>query len=320
MIPGNSHLSRSGAIVLIAGGIFGATSPSAAQTDGPIVRMGAMAFDGGGEAYYGADYGVWANNGIVPQITTAQSGQVIIQGVLSGELDVGIANPFSIATAIARNIPIVMIAPAVVYSSKDSTPNLVVAKNGSIKSPKDLIGATFGVTTLSDLSQLSLLAWLERNNIPRDGVKFVELTFGEVGVALTKNVIQAAIIIEPFRSAAIAAGQIHDIGDTLLAMAPEISPMAWFTTRTWLKNNRDLAKRLVKAIYATAAFTNNHPKETGDTLARITKTEPAVMASLKRLIFATSNERRYTEPILSFAAEYKMIARPVTFEEFSPPI
>ena len=53
--------------------------------------MGAMAFDGGGEAYYGADYGVWANNGIVPQITTAQSGQVIIQGVLSGELDIGIA-------------------------------------------------------------------------------------------------------------------------------------------------------------------------------------------------------------------------------------
>ena len=137
------------------------------------------------------------------------------------------------------------------------------------------------MTTLSDLSQLSLLAWLERNNIPRDGVKFVELTFGEVGVALTKNVIQAAIIIEPFRSAAIAAGQIHDIGDTLLAMAPEISPMAWFTTRTWLKNNRDLAKRLVKAIYATAAFTNNHPKETGDTLARITKTEPAVMASFE---------------------------------------
>jgi NitT/TauT family transport system substrate-binding protein len=311
------QMRRSTALTLIGGGILAGARPAFAQTAPATVRMGSMALDAAGESYYGTEAGIFASNGIAPQITTSQTGAAIIQGVLAGDLDVGVANPLALAIAIARNIPVVMIAPAVVYSKADSNPNFVVAKDGPIKSPKDLVGATFGVSTLADLNQLSLLAWLDANGVPRDGVKFVELKFGELGSALQRNIIQAAIITEPFKTDAMRAGQIRDFSDTYLSIAPEISPMVWFASKAWLQKNPDTAKRLVSAIYATARWSNSHTKETGDMLAKLAKMDPAVVANMKRLIFATSNERKYSEPLLKLAARYNMIPRPVSFEEYT---
>lgn len=132
--------------------------------------------------------------------------------------------------------------------------------------------------------------------------------------------IQAGLLTEPFKADAVRAGQVREFGDTVLAIAPELAPTVWFASKPWLQNNPDLAKRLVKGIYATALFANTHPRETGESLVRISKMDPAVVATMKRLIFATGNERRYVEPILVLAAKYGMVSRPLTFEEYCPPI
>jgi NitT/TauT family transport system substrate-binding protein len=310
-------LPRFAASALIAGSILVASVPSVAQTAPAPVRMGAMAIDASGEAYYGNDSGIFQSNGISPQITTVSSGSAIIAAVLAGDLDVGLANPLQIASAISRGIPLQMIAPAVIYSKGDANPNFVVAKDGPIKSPKDLAGATFGVTTLADLNTLSLMAWLDANKVPRDGVKFVEMKFGELGLALQRNTIQAAIITEPFKTDAMRAGLIREFGDTYLAIAPEISPMVWFSTKSWLQKNPDTAKRVVNGIYATAKWANSHTHESGDMLAKIAKMDPAVVASMKRLYFATSNDKKYSEALLTLAARYGMLQHPITFEEYS---
>jgi NitT/TauT family transport system substrate-binding protein len=313
-------ISRSAAMSFMAGGVAALALPAAAQTAGVPVRMGSMAIDPGAEPNYGADAGTWADNGILAQITVSQTGNTIMQGVMAGELDAGVSNPLGLAVAVARNIPIAMIAPSCLYSARDGNANLVVAKDGPVKTPRDLIGATFGVGALGDFSQLTLMAWLEKNNIPRDGVKFVELKRGEFGTALVKNLIQGALLTEPFKTDAIRAGQVRVIGDTELAVAPETAPIVWFASKPWLQKNPDVAKRLVKGIYATAQFANTHQAETAETLARISKMDPSAVTNMKRLRYATSNERRYVEPTLILAWKYGMLSRPVTFDEFCPPI
>jgi NitT/TauT family transport system substrate-binding protein len=312
--------SRSAAMSLMAAGLVASALPAGAQTASAPVRMGSMAIDAAAQPYYGADAGIWTQNGILAQITLAQTGNAIMQGVMAGELDVGVSNPLGLAVAIARNIPIAMIAPACLYSLRDGNPNLVVAKDGPIKTARDLVGATFGVGALGDFSQLTLMAWLDKNNIPRDGVKFVELKRGEFGTALVKNLIQAGLLTEPFKTDAVRAGQVRVIGDTELAVAAETAPIVWFASKPWLQQNPDLAKRLLKGIYATAQFANAHPAQTAETLVRITKMDPAAIADMKRLLCATSNEPRYVEPTLALAWKYGMLSRPLSFKEFCPPI
>lgn len=313
-------IRRAGAISLIAGSLAALARPATAQTPGTPVRMGSMAIDAAAEPNYGADAGIFAQYGIAPQITVEQTGNAIMEAVIAGDLDAGVSNPLGLAVAVARNIPIAMIAPCCLYGHSDGNANLAVAKDGPIKTPHDLVGATFGVGALNDFSQLTLMAWLDKNDIPREGVKFVEMKRGEFGTALVKNLIQAALLTEPFKTDAIRAGQIRIIGDTELAVAPETAPIVWFAMKPWLQKNGDLAKRLVRGIYATARYANTHRPETAVSLARMTKLDVAVVSAMARLDFATTNDPRYVEPTLALAYKYGMLPRPVSFAEFCPPL
>jgi phthalate 4,5-dioxygenase len=315
-MPANGP-SRSAALALIGGGMLALARPASAQAPGAIVRVGAIPIDADGESYYGVSAGIYASNGINAVITTLNTGSAIVAAVLAGDLDVGLANPLQIAVAISRNIPFQTIAPAVLYALRDSNPNLVVAKASPFKSPKDLIGATFGVPSLSDFNQLSLLAYLDANKIPRDSVHFVELPFTEIGAALQRGIIQSGILTEPFKTIAMEAGQIRDFGDTYLSIRPEIVPAFWFATKGWIQKNPEVAKNFVNAIFATAKWANAHTKESGDVLAKVAKMDPAVVAKMTRIRFATSNDRKYSEHTLALAYQYGMLARPVTFEEFN---
>jgi NitT/TauT family transport system substrate-binding protein len=312
-----SVMRRSAALGLVAGGVLAGAQSALAQAVLPTVRIGTMAIDAGGQAYYGTDAGIFVANGVNPQVTTMAGGAPIVAAILSGDLEVGASNPLQVAAAIARGIPLQMVAPGCLYSKRDASANLFVAKASPMTKPTDLAGATFGVGALGDFNQLSLLAWLDGNGVARDGVKFVELKFGELGLALQRGTVQAAIIAEPAKTEALRAGLVREFGDTYLAIEPELCPLAWVAAKGWLEKNPDTMKSFVKGLYATAKWANVNTRQSAGILAKYSKVDRAVVASTKRLYFATANDRKYVEPILNLAARYHMLARPVTFEEFS---
>lgn len=309
-------MSRSAAMTLIAGGVLAAAQPARAQSTATTVRMGTIPIEPSAEAYYGADEGIFAANGIAPVVSTFTNGATIVQAVVGGDLDVGETNPFQLAVAIARGIPLQMIAPACLYDKSVANPNVVVAKNSPIRSPQDLAGATIGVGSLGDFNQLSLWAWLDANHVPRASIKYVELPFPEIGPALARGTIQAGFIVEPAKTEAMRAGLIRDFADTYIALAPVIATTVWFASKNWLQKNPGPAKDLVKAIYATGRWANTHGPEAAAIIAKVTKIDPAIVAAQQRRLFATANDRRYVEVILTLAARYGMLARPVTYDEF----
>ena len=308
--------SRAGALSLMAGGILAATRPVSAQTALPVVRIGAQAIEPAAEPFYGTEAGIFAANGITPQVTTLGNGAAIVQAVVGGDLDAGETNPLQLAVAISRNIPLVMIAAACIYTKKVANPNFVVAKNSPIKVPKDLIGATLGVGALGDFNQISLFAWLDANGVPRNSVKYVELPFPEIGAALQRGTIQGGFITEPAKTEAMRAGLIRDFADTYPAVAPEVATVVWFTTKSWLQKNPETAKKLVAGIYATGKWANTHPQEAAEILAKVTKADLAVLKTQQRRLFATGYDRKYIEGTLNLAARYGALPRPVTIEEF----
>jgi len=210
-----------------------------------------------------------------------------------------------------------MLAPGCLYSKRDASVNLFVAKDAPYTKPKDLAGATFGVGTLGDFNQLSLFAWLDANGVPRDGVKFVELKFGEAGLALQRGTVQAAMIAEPAKAEALRAGLVREFSDTYLAIEPELCPLMWVASKDWVQKNPETAKAFVRGMYATARWANVNLRQSADILAKYAKVDASVINMTKRLYFATQNDRKYVEPILDLAERYHMLARPVTYEEFT---
>jgi NitT/TauT family transport system substrate-binding protein len=309
-------MQRSVALGLVAG-MFAAARPAAAQSVLPVVRIGAVSIDSSAEAYYGTETGIFAASGFTPQVTTLTNGAAIMAAVVGGDLDVGLSNPMQIAVALARGVPVQMIAPGALYSKRDASITIVVGKDSPFKVPKDLIGSTLAIGALSDFNQLSLWAWLESNNIPRDSIHVVELPLGEMGAAIARGTVQAAFTSEPYKTTAVRAGQIRDFADTYLTIAPEIATTVWLSTKGWLQKNPDTARKLVNGIYATARWANAHVAESGAILAKAAKMDPAVVATMRRSYYATSNDRKYVESMLKLAARFNMLARPVTFEQYT---
>ena len=310
------NITRFAAISTAGAGLLLGSRPVFAQSALPTVRMGTMPNDVEGEPFYGADAGTWQANGINPDVTYFASGANIVTALLAGNIDVGIVNPLSIAVAIARNIPLQALAPGILVSKLHTYPNMVVAKDSPIKTAKDLAGATIGVSEIGSFNYYSVLAWLDGYGVAPKSVKFVELKFTEVGIALQRGLIQASFLPEPFTSQFLAAGLIRLFADTYLAVAPELSPAIWCTTRAWVKNNPDTAKKLVNGVFATAKYCNTHLAETGAILIKVAKLDPTALASVRRANFATQPDKKYLDPILQMANKYGALPRPVSYEEF----
>jgi len=310
------NISRFAAFSSAGAALLLGARPALAQSALPIVRMGTMPNDVEGEPFYGADAGTWIANGINPDITYFATGANIITALLGGSIDVGISNPLSIAVAIARNIPLQGLAPGVLISKEHTYPNLVVAKDSPMKTAKDLAGATIGVSEIGSFNYYSVLAWLDGYGVSPKSVKFVELPFTEVGVALQQGRIQASFLPEPFTTQFLAAGLIRLFADTYMAVAPNLSVAIWCTTRAWVKNNPDTVKRFLNGVYATAKYCNTHQAQTGSTLIRVAKLDPAALGSVRRAYFATQPDKKYLDPILQMANKYGALPRPVSYEEF----
>jgi NitT/TauT family transport system substrate-binding protein len=319
MTPAAPSIRRSAALALVAAGVLAATRAARAQAVPTTVRIGTMSLDPFGETYFGVDQGIYRNNGIDAQLSTLPNGSTIVQSVLGGDLDVGLANIVTVAAAVAKGIPLLMIAPAALYSAKHSYSRLCVAKNSPFKTAKDLDGGTIAVSSLNDFNQLGVAAWLEHNGVPPARVHFIELKFPEMGPALQRGTVQAATIAEPALSSAIHLNEARAFADVYEVIAPEFANIVWFTSKSWLQKNPDTAKRLVSGIYATARWSNDHQPQSADILAKVSKMDPTVVAAMTRAYFATSSNPKYVQAPLDFALRYGLISRPVTTAEFIAP-
>ena len=308
-------MRRNAALALVAGSVFVASRVAGAQ-ELPLVRIGTNAIDALGEAYYGADSGIFRSNGLNAVVTTTPNGSTTAQAVIAGDLDVGLGNIVTVAAGVAHGIPLQMIAPAALYSAKHAYSALCCAKTSPMASAKDLIGQPCAVSTLNDFNQLGIEAWLEKNGVAVSKVKFVELKFAEMGAALARGTVAAATISEPALTASLNTGQTRVFADVYSAIAPEFANIVWFSTKTWLQKNPDSAKRLVTGIYATARWANTHLAESATIIARIAKIDPATVGGMRRAFFATGPDPKYVQAPLDYAFRFGLTARAVTTAEF----
>ena len=106
--------------------------------------------------------------------------------------------------------------------------------------------------------------------------------------------MSAGYIGEPVLSSVLGV-TARSIGNPYAALGPQVLICNWVTTHDWLDANRDLAKRFVAAMSATAHL---------DTIKRI-----------HRAAYATGYDPKMLAPSLDAAYRFKVIPRPVTADE-----
>ena len=288
-----------------------AALPAGAQT-AQVVRLACFPTDSYGEAYYAQDMGFFKEHGIGVEFTVNNAGAVALAAVAGNGVDIGVANPVSVAQAFAKGVPISAFAGGGLYTAASPATLLVVPKNSPLKTPKDLEGKTIGLPGLGDQLQSAMMIWLQKNGADPAKVKFVEVNPPTVMLAaLAQGRIDAATPPEPVLTQSLQT-DARIFGDPFSAVAPRFFIGLWIARTEWLKANPDLARRFADAIYETGRWANGHRDESAAILAKYAKGDAAVFRTMRRATYTGSAlDARLIQPILDAGTQTGMLSSPV---------
>lgn len=279
-----------------------AAFPAPAQQE--PVKIAVLPSDSASLAYYALDRGSFKQEGLAVELLPLQSGPAIAAAVASGAADFGAANIIALAVAREKGLPFVAVSPAGVYTSKAVTQGLVVPKNSSLKTAKNLAGHVIAVDSLKTLATISISAWVDRNGGDSTALKYVELPFGQMGAALDTGRVEAAFIPEPILSN-VLAGNARLLAAPLDAIAAELQLGAWFTRADYFKAHPDIVRSVVAVLAENAVWAMANKAAAGQAYERQTKIP--ITGRTQRMQQSGRADFAQLQPLIDAAAKYGVL-------------
>src|SRR5665213_3982643 len=116
--------------------------------------------------------------------------------------------------------------------------------------------------------------------------------------------IDAATLVQPFLSVALAGKAVRSVGDPGGAIGTLYLQSAWFTSKAFAEKNPDVVLRFIRAMREAQTYVNGHHPETAGLLAQFTKIDPA-MISVERTRQGVTFDLGMIQPLIDAAARYK---------------
>jgi NitT/TauT family transport system substrate-binding protein len=289
--------------------------PGAAQTALAPIRVGATPNDTYSEAYYALEMGFFQKAGLAAEVQSLNNGAAVSAAVASGALDVGVSTPAQLANAISRGVPFVLIAAGALETPKVPVGLVAVAKNGPLRTAKDLEGKVVALNSLRTLQEAALNLWMAKNGADVSKVKVIELVAAEQGAAIERGTIDAAVLGEPSQSIALKTGNLRVLADPYAAIAPQFLVSGWFSTSGWAQKNPDFVKRFQAAIYDAGRWANDHHNESAAILSKYTKMDVEIIRAMGRCPFTDRLRISDIQPHLDAAVKVGIISRPMSASE-----
>lgn len=263
------------------------TSMSAPASAAPInnIKVGIIAINSMGAVQYAQDSGIFKRAGInvtefvsfpapPPALAALNSGSVqfvyapsipVLNSVYNGGLKLKI-----VAAAdgyLKSDVAAAQANPALAGRLDDT--GVCIAKNGTVKRWRDLAGKTVSVPARRAQGEVTIAASVRKDGGDPNKINFVTLGFGEVLSSVSRGVIDAGFVVEPFTSQC-AAGEATLKGPGVNFFDQGGAVGLWVTTEELARKNPKLVAAFEKSIYAAGSA------------GMATKTKDAVLrASLK---------------------------------------
>ena len=285
----------------------------ARAADNVALQVGVAPADATGQIFYAQDRAMFKDADIDVTLNILQNSAAMASAVSSGAVDIAASSVAVVANAFQRGLALRFIGTGSIYSSAAApTSEIVVAMDSPIRSCADLNGKVVAVNGLKDITQITAQAWLEKNGADLRSIKFVEIPFGTMPLALGEGRIAAAVLAYPFLGR--AKDQIRVLGNSEGALADHFLVMGWISTDAWLQKNPDLAKRVVGVLAQSAKWANTHPRESAQILGAYLKVESGQLESMPRALYDDHPRlsASLVQPVIDAAVKYGAVSRPTS--------
>lgn len=188
-----------------------------------------------------AEAGLFKKENLDVQLIYVPGGSVLVQAMLSGDLPIANMGPPTAITAWARGADLSLLATGV------GVPLLMVLAPSQVKKPEDLKGKKVGISRYGSLTDLALREALAHYNLrPEKDVTILQAgDAAERLLALKSGAIDGAILTpdQSYQAEKMGFRVVIDV-----SKLPVDYPInAIVARRTFVRNNRDTAKRFLRA-------------------------------------------------------------------------
>lgn len=210
---------------------------------------------------------------------------------LGRQFDVMMGTQPALIAAVGQRIPTVEITGGALDTAKVPTSNIIARADRGISTFKQLEGKTVGTLTLTGNIHYALLNILQKEGVDANSIHWVIGTVPQLPDLLKAGRVDAIEEIEPFASAAIAAGGVA-LGDPFRPISDRAYIGLWLSQQKWANDHRDLVLRFIQGLNDAATWIAKNPTEAKTILSSYTGLQgPALEKTpIPEFSFSTSPE------------------------------
>jgi NitT/TauT family transport system substrate-binding protein len=273
-------------------------------------KLGYMKIVDNAAMFVAMEKGFFKAEGLELETVPLAGGALIVQGVTSGDLQIGWTNVISLYQAHVEGFDFKFVAGgATNVKGTNETHAIEVLKTSPIVRANDLEGKTMAVNTLNNIVHLMAMAWLDKNGANSSKVKFVELPFPNMEAALAAGKIDAISVQEPFATAAVEKGGARVLANPWSEVLPKFLIASWFASDKWIQKNRTTVQAFVRAINRGIDAIHADPAASRSSMVKWSGLSPDLAGKIGLPVFEKSVSEKDLQATIDLTRKYKLIPR-----------
>ena len=181
--------------------------------------------------------GIFDKHGLDVTITRVQLASNVPSAIVAGNLQIGMGTgPMLLQTADA-GLDLVAVGGIGRMTKQNPVASLIARSSLKASSAVDLKGRKIGVPGFNSMFHVIFQKWLLDHGVQRKEVTMIEAVFPQMGDQLKGGILDAVLVIEPFRSRILGSGIGIKVSDFVAEVNPNIVSAYWMAKGDWATAN-----------------------------------------------------------------------------------
>lgn len=283
------------------------------------LRIAVAPSDGVTNVIYAKYAGLFEKAGLDVQFTISQNGAAVAAAVASGASDLGNSSVSSIFIAHEKGLPFVFVAPAGIHDSRAPYTGALVLKDSTIAMGKDIENQVVGTVSLGGTGHDAICAWCQQHGGDPSLIRFIEVPFSVVPIALSQHRIVAGETVTPSMTVALETGDYRFVSINN-AIAPMFLNSVWFTSKDFSAKNPDVVRTFARVVAASSAYCNAHHAETAPITAQFTGIPLELVQRMPRATEGVTLSPELIQPAIVANAKYGSLKKVFPAQELIDPL
>lgn len=269
--------------------------------------------------WLGKEQGFFEEEGINLELQPTSGGAAAVPGVVSGDFDFAFGNIMSIMVAAGQGLDVRFVANGASTTGDTASDfgAVVVREDSDIQTAADLAGKRVSVNNLANIGDTTIRYVVEQDGGDQSSIEFVEVAFPDAPAALANGQVDAAWILEPFLTQALADGS-RVVSYNYAEVSPDLDIAGYFTTGETIDGNADLVERFTTAMNRSLEYAQENPDGMRDIVGTYTQISPELRAEMVLPSFRSAFDRDAATTLGDAATEYGTLSEAPDLDAILP--